>query len=157
MLGQLNIPQTISISYGLAEKDRPLEYATVLCDMFAQLGARGVSCCIFGTLDPTDSTATAELKYYRRARTRPRRSYRRTMSILSFAFIVFPNPFSLQAHQVFQIHRGFAHPSSGLFLHRFRHGPLSVLSRILSSSDSFRPLTILFDFVVISYHIIYTI
>ena len=43
MIDQPKLPQTVSISYGLAEKDRPLEYATALCDLFAQLGARGVS------------------------------------------------------------------------------------------------------------------
>ncbi|KAF8259523.1 subtilisin-like protein [Lactarius quietus] len=37
------VPQTISISYGDPEKHLPLEYVTTLCDMFAQLGALGVS------------------------------------------------------------------------------------------------------------------
>ncbi len=43
MLGKQKIPQTVSVSYALPEKDRPLEYATALCDLFAQLGVRGVS------------------------------------------------------------------------------------------------------------------
>ncbi|KAF8257664.1 subtilisin-like protein [Lactarius quietus] len=37
------IPQTISASYGKYEKVLPVEYTTALCDLFAQLGARGVS------------------------------------------------------------------------------------------------------------------
>ena len=43
LLGQPKIPQMISTSYGTDEKDCPLEYAEVLCKLFAQLGARGVS------------------------------------------------------------------------------------------------------------------
>ncbi|KAH8995547.1 subtilisin-like protein [Lactarius hatsudake] len=37
------IPQTISISYGTDERNVPREYARVLCILFTQLGARGVS------------------------------------------------------------------------------------------------------------------
>ncbi|KAF8258722.1 subtilisin-like protein [Lactarius quietus] len=37
------IPQTISVSYGRYEKILPVEYTKALCDLFAQLGARGVS------------------------------------------------------------------------------------------------------------------
>ena len=37
------VPQTISTSYGDYEKDVPLEYAKALCDLYGQLGARGVS------------------------------------------------------------------------------------------------------------------
>ncbi|KAF8265036.1 peptidase S8/S53 domain-containing protein [Lactarius quietus] len=37
------VPKTLSISYGKHEKDLPLEYATALCDMYAKLGALGVS------------------------------------------------------------------------------------------------------------------
>ncbi|KAF8267660.1 peptidase S8/S53 domain-containing protein [Lactarius quietus] len=37
------VPQTISASYGVYEKTFPVEYTTALCDLFAQLGARGVS------------------------------------------------------------------------------------------------------------------
>ncbi|KAI9443541.1 subtilisin-like protein [Lactarius indigo] len=37
------IPQTISISYNAYERDVPQEYARVLCVIFAQLGAYGVS------------------------------------------------------------------------------------------------------------------
>ncbi|KAF8257579.1 peptidase S8/S53 domain-containing protein [Lactarius quietus] len=37
------IPQTISISYGIDEQILPQEYTKALCDLFAQLGARGVS------------------------------------------------------------------------------------------------------------------
>ncbi len=43
VLTQPDVPQTISISYGVQEKILPLEYATTLCRLFAQLGARGVS------------------------------------------------------------------------------------------------------------------
>jgi tripeptidyl-peptidase-1 len=43
ILDQPKIPQTISTSYGTDEKDCPLEYAEVLCKLFAQLGAHGVS------------------------------------------------------------------------------------------------------------------
>src|SRR6266702_8574848 len=43
VLRQTKIPQTISVSYGDYEQEPPLEYATALCKMFAQLGARGVS------------------------------------------------------------------------------------------------------------------
>lgn len=35
-----DLPKTMSTSYG---KDLPLEYATALCDLYVQLGARGVS------------------------------------------------------------------------------------------------------------------
>jgi len=38
-----NIPQTISVSYCSDELDMPQEYATPLCDLFAQLGTRSVS------------------------------------------------------------------------------------------------------------------
>ncbi|KAF8267692.1 subtilisin-like protein [Lactarius quietus] len=37
------IPQTISASYSYYEKFLPVEYTKALCDLFAQLGARGVS------------------------------------------------------------------------------------------------------------------
>ncbi|KAL9084023.1 MAG: hypothetical protein Q9159_005445 [Coniocarpon cinnabarinum] len=37
------IPQTISTSYGDDEQTVPIEYATTVCNQFAQLGARGVS------------------------------------------------------------------------------------------------------------------
>ncbi|KAH9051639.1 subtilisin-like protein [Lactarius deliciosus] len=37
------IPQTMSASYIVNEKDVPAEYARSVCDMFMQLGARGVS------------------------------------------------------------------------------------------------------------------
>ncbi|KAF8258571.1 peptidase S8/S53 domain-containing protein [Lactarius quietus] len=40
---QPKIPQTISMSYGVEEKDCPLQYADALCRLFAQLGSRGVS------------------------------------------------------------------------------------------------------------------
>ncbi|KAF8260343.1 peptidase S8/S53 domain-containing protein [Lactarius quietus] len=43
VLVQPDVPKTISTSYGRHEKDLPLEYATALCDMYAQLGALGVS------------------------------------------------------------------------------------------------------------------
>jgi len=43
ILNEQKIPQTISIPYGNEELYLPLEYATTLCDLFAQLGSRGVS------------------------------------------------------------------------------------------------------------------
>ncbi|KAF8263760.1 peptidase S8/S53 domain-containing protein [Lactarius quietus] len=43
VLDQEDVPKTISTSYGEYEKDLPPEYATAICDMYAQLGARGVS------------------------------------------------------------------------------------------------------------------
>ncbi|KAH8994355.1 subtilisin-like protein [Lactarius hatsudake] len=43
LLRKTDIPQTISISYGNKEWIVPQEYARVLCTLFAQLGARGVS------------------------------------------------------------------------------------------------------------------
>ncbi|KAF8260342.1 subtilisin-like protein [Lactarius quietus] len=43
VLGQPDVPKTISISYGNYEKNLPLEYATTICRMYAQLGALGVS------------------------------------------------------------------------------------------------------------------
>ena len=38
-----SVPQTISISYGGPEKLLPLQYTGALCDLFAELGARGAS------------------------------------------------------------------------------------------------------------------
>src|SRR6266702_2586453 len=43
LLEQSKIPQTIGTSYGESEQTVPLDYATSVCDLFAQLGARGVS------------------------------------------------------------------------------------------------------------------
>ena len=45
ILAQLDsaLPQTISTSYGEEEQSIPREYAVKVCDMFMQLGARGVS------------------------------------------------------------------------------------------------------------------
>ncbi|KAI9451468.1 subtilisin-like protein [Lactarius psammicola] len=43
LLDQPNIPQTILISYGNPELSFPREYTKALCDLFAQLGARGVT------------------------------------------------------------------------------------------------------------------
>ncbi|KAF8264835.1 subtilisin-like protein [Lactarius quietus] len=43
VIDQPDVPKTISTSYGKYEKDLPLEYATAFCDLYAQLGARGVS------------------------------------------------------------------------------------------------------------------
>ncbi|KAH8984349.1 subtilisin-like protein [Lactarius akahatsu] len=43
LLEKTDIPQTISISYGIDERAVPREYTGVLCILFAQLGARGVS------------------------------------------------------------------------------------------------------------------
>ena len=47
---QETIPQTISTSYGDDEQTVPLDYATSVCNMFAQLGAMGVT-VIFGSGD----------------------------------------------------------------------------------------------------------
>ncbi|KAH9161681.1 subtilisin-like protein [Lactarius sanguifluus] len=43
MLNLDEIPQTISTSYSNYESDFPLDYARAVCDLFMQLGARGVS------------------------------------------------------------------------------------------------------------------
>ncbi|KAH9170522.1 hypothetical protein EDB89DRAFT_2187608 [Lactarius sanguifluus] len=42
-LDDADIPQTISTSYGNYETDLMLDYARAVCDLFVQLGARGVS------------------------------------------------------------------------------------------------------------------
>ncbi|KAH9165054.1 subtilisin-like protein [Lactarius sanguifluus] len=42
-LDETNIPQTISMSYAWYEAVLPLDYAKAMCDLFMQLGARGVS------------------------------------------------------------------------------------------------------------------
>ena len=43
MLEQTTILQTTLAAVGLDEKDFPKEYATAVCNMFAQLGARGTN------------------------------------------------------------------------------------------------------------------
>lgn len=43
VLGQRNVPQVISTSYGDDEQTVPYSYAKTVCNAFAQLGARGVS------------------------------------------------------------------------------------------------------------------
>ncbi|KAH9175626.1 subtilisin-like protein [Lactarius sanguifluus] len=43
VLSAQKVPPTISTSYGIQEKNTPLEYATALCYLFAQLGLRGAS------------------------------------------------------------------------------------------------------------------
>ncbi|KAI9448987.1 subtilisin-like protein [Lactarius psammicola] len=50
MTKQPTVPQTISTSYGDNEQDFAEDYATALCNLFAQLGARGAS-VIFSTGD----------------------------------------------------------------------------------------------------------
>ena len=50
ILIQKTIPQTISTSYGDDEQTVPRDYATSVCNMFAQLGAMGVS-ILFGSGD----------------------------------------------------------------------------------------------------------
>jgi tripeptidyl-peptidase-1 len=50
ILIQKTIPQTISTSYGDDEQTVPRDYATAVCNMFAQLGAMGVS-ILFGSGD----------------------------------------------------------------------------------------------------------
>jgi tripeptidyl-peptidase I len=42
-LPAVSLPQTLSISYGDDESTVPIDYATNVCNLFAQLGARGVS------------------------------------------------------------------------------------------------------------------
>lgn len=39
------LPQTLSTSYGEEEQSVPSDYALKICNMFMQLGARGVSVC----------------------------------------------------------------------------------------------------------------
>ena len=43
LLAEERVPQTISLSYGEREKDLPLAYADAICNLYAQLGARGVT------------------------------------------------------------------------------------------------------------------
>ncbi|KAF8265590.1 peptidase S8/S53 domain-containing protein, partial [Lactarius quietus] len=43
VIDQLDIPKTISTLYGNLENSFPPDYAKALCNLFAQLGARGVS------------------------------------------------------------------------------------------------------------------
>ena len=50
IMTQKTIPQTISTSYGDDEQTVPRDYATSVCNMFAQLGAMGVS-ILFGSGD----------------------------------------------------------------------------------------------------------
>ena len=44
-------PPTISISYGEPEKNLPIAYARSLCDLYARLGARGVTVLVASGLD----------------------------------------------------------------------------------------------------------
>lgn len=46
----MTIPQTISTSHGDDEQSVPRDYAASVCNMFAQLGATGVS-ILFGSSD----------------------------------------------------------------------------------------------------------
>jgi len=50
LLAEPNIPQTISTPFGADEKDVPRGYATSVCNLFVQLGARGVS-VLFASAD----------------------------------------------------------------------------------------------------------
>jgi tripeptidyl-peptidase-1 len=43
ILSEESIPQTISTSYGDDEQTVPRDYATSVCNLFAQLGTRGIS------------------------------------------------------------------------------------------------------------------
>jgi tripeptidyl-peptidase-1 len=43
LLNKDSVPQTISISYGIRENEVPLAYADAICNLYAQLGARGVT------------------------------------------------------------------------------------------------------------------
>lgn len=49
-LDNKDIPNSISISYGENEQEIPVSYATQVCQLFAQLGARGKS-ILFSTGD----------------------------------------------------------------------------------------------------------
>ncbi|KAF8270541.1 peptidase S8/S53 domain-containing protein [Lactarius quietus] len=66
ILAQSSIPQTITTSYANLEKDCPLDYAIVVCDLFAQLGARGVS-VLFSSGDygvgPGDCVADGDVRF----------------------------------------------------------------------------------------------
>ncbi|KAH9036276.1 hypothetical protein EDB84DRAFT_1560937 [Lactarius hengduanensis] len=42
LTNQMDIPQMTTTSVGIDEKDLPLKYATAVCDLFLQLGTRGV-------------------------------------------------------------------------------------------------------------------
>ncbi|KAH9164898.1 subtilisin-like protein [Lactarius sanguifluus] len=53
VLDQKDIPRTISISYGYEERYVPREYAFFVCDMFAKLGALGVSVLVSSGNDGT--------------------------------------------------------------------------------------------------------
>ena len=46
VLDKSKVPQTITMSYSVFEKYIPLEYGMTICDMFAELGARGASVII---------------------------------------------------------------------------------------------------------------
>ncbi|KAH9159455.1 subtilisin-like protein [Lactarius sanguifluus] len=46
VLGQRSVPQTVSTPYGMPEYTVSPDYATHVCNLFAQLGARGVSVLI---------------------------------------------------------------------------------------------------------------
>ncbi|KAF8264518.1 subtilisin-like protein [Lactarius quietus] len=48
LLRQPNIPQTMISGYGEDEQTVPMDYATTVCHLFAQLGARGVSIIVDG-------------------------------------------------------------------------------------------------------------
>ncbi|KAI9450436.1 subtilisin-like protein [Lactarius psammicola] len=54
-----NIQKIISIPYGVPEKNRPLEYVTSLCDLFAQLGGYGVG---FPFVSGDDSVGAEDCK-----------------------------------------------------------------------------------------------
>ena len=57
VLDKAAVPQTITISYSIFEKDIPLEYAMTLCDMFGELGARGSSVLIASGNDAVGTIA----------------------------------------------------------------------------------------------------
>ena len=58
-LGNKDIPQTISVSYGPGEKIFLSEYAVPVCELFAKLGARGVS-ILFASGDHGVGAGTAK-------------------------------------------------------------------------------------------------
>jgi tripeptidyl-peptidase I len=57
-LDDADLPNTISISYGDHESTVPLSYANTVCDLFSQLGARGVSIMVSSGDSSVGTTCT---------------------------------------------------------------------------------------------------
>jgi tripeptidyl-peptidase I len=58
-LSNYSLPNTISISYGDDEDTAPLSYANSVCNLFAQLGARGVSVLVVSGESGVGSACTS--------------------------------------------------------------------------------------------------